>query len=57
MKTYKFECYGRAKNAIGVFHGFTAERQAETEEQARIALYDQWEHIRVVSVTESEAQA
>ena len=54
MKTYYCEGTARLKNAIGVTYHFSDTVQAENEEQARIKLYDTWEHIRITKCLEKE---
>ena len=48
---YKFSFMGRKVGAIGNTEYITAERIAEDEETARIALYGEFEHIEVIKVT------
>jgi hypothetical protein len=45
MKTYTFSFKGREVGAIGVMGYFRQTVQAETEEAARLKLYDTHEHI------------
>ena len=52
MRIYYFEGYARQAGAIGARHKFNAEVHAETEDQARLALYENWEHIHIEHVSE-----
>lgn len=36
---------GRAKGAIGIHRGIWAQAQGDTKEEARLSLYEEWEHI------------
>lgn len=45
---YRITFYGRLKNAIGVDYQITAEREGENFEAARLALYDEYEHVHVL---------
>lgn len=50
MKTYLARFNGRAKGAIGVFHPCETFIEAETEESARLKLYDTHEHITQLKI-------
>lgn len=52
MKTYRMTFYGREAGALGVTYHITAMRTAETEQEAAKALYDEFEHIRTLTVEE-----
>lgn len=45
MPTWEITFTGRKVGAIGIFYQITACRQAETEREALLALYDEFEHI------------
>lgn len=47
MATFYIEGYGRQRGAIGCFHSFSDQVEAESIEDARLKLYDRWEHIRI----------
>jgi hypothetical protein len=49
MNTYEFTFTGRRKDAIGVPTNHVARRQGNTEDEARIALYNEFEHIHTCS--------
>ncbi len=58
MKTkYRVTLHGRAVGAIGITHNMfldiTLEGEGHTEEQIRIAAYDQAEHISMFHVVSS----
>lgn len=55
MKTYKATFTGREVNAIGIFYPITTTVQGANEEQARINLYDRYDHIMGLVLTEQEA--
>jgi len=52
MKTYKITFHGREVGAIGIFYQITATVQAENEEGAKLKLYDNYEHISVLTIKE-----
>lgn len=47
---FRFNIEARRKGGIGVKRRFFAERSGENVDAARIALYDEYEHVNVVSV-------
>lgn len=47
MSRWKFTFVGRRKGAIGIFYEISAERDGETCEKARLALYDEFDHVMV----------
>ena len=49
MNTYKIVFYGRLNGAIGICYSITETVQADTEEEARLKLYDKYEHILIES--------
>ena len=49
MDLYHFNCYGRQRGALGIFHNFSTFVAAETFEEAKLKLYDNWEHISIKS--------
>ena len=52
MKTYTAKFTGRKVGAIGIFYPITTTVQAENEEAARLKLYDKYEHIMGLKLTE-----
>lgn len=56
MKIYDFEFIGREKNALGITYRIQASRMAGSEDDARLALYDAYEHVIVNSVTVRELE-
>ena len=54
MKTYKITFKGRLNGAIGITYGCEAVVVAENEKEARLVLYDDYEHIRIRSIREVE---
>jgi len=50
MNRYTFAFTGRAKGAIGVFHGCTQTVEAETREAAELKLYDTHDHVHLPSL-------
>ena len=51
MPRYRITFYGRTIGAIGVDYVITAEREGDTPDAARMALYDKYEHVLVVRCT------
>lgn len=47
MPRWKFDFVGRKKGAIGIFYDITAERDGETCAEAALALYDEFDHVRI----------
>lgn len=47
MNTYYFEGMARQCGAIGITHPFNAEVRAKTLDEAKLKLYDDWEHISI----------
>ena len=45
MIRFTLVIYARRKNAIGVWGFHQTERDAETFDEARLALYDEFDHI------------
>jgi hypothetical protein len=45
MATFIVMGHGRMRGAIGITHGFSCEVEAEDEEDARLRIYDHYEHI------------
>lgn len=45
MNTYRIHFTGRKIHAQGIFYPITATRQGETEQEAILALYDEYDHI------------
>lgn len=45
MPTFEFSFTGCKKGALGAHSHFTARRMAPTEQEALVALYDEYEHI------------
>ena len=54
VKTYVIRFTGRRINAMGRFQTISAERDAESPDLAFEALYDEFEHITAISVTEKQ---
>lgn len=54
MKTYIVSGHGRAVGAIGIFHSFTCLVKAESVEDAKVRVYDQYEHISGMRVSEKQ---
>lgn len=50
MKTYRLAGWARKVGAIGIKSFFVCDIVAENEEQARLRLYDQYEHISQLCV-------
>ncbi len=50
MKTYKIQFTGRLKNAIGKTYGHTITVKAESEETARLKIYDTHEHASNIKI-------
>lgn len=55
MNKYTFEFYGRFKNAIGIDYRHTAIVKANTEQEARLKLYDTHEHIHMCKLVRFHA--
>lgn len=51
MNTYKAKFTGREVGAIGQLHKITTTVTGESEEQARLNLYDRWDHIQDLTLT------
>mgnify|MGYP000873607991 CR=1 FL=1 len=49
MKNYKIKFIGRHKGAIGIFETFVENILANSLDDAILALYEKYEHIRVIS--------
>lgn len=54
MKIYKITFSGRKLGAIGLSCQYTAIRKGETPGAARLALYDEYEHIHGAHIVEIE---
>lgn len=52
MKTYKATFTGRKINAIGIFYKITDTVEAENEEQARLKLFEKYEHIQSLKLNQ-----
>lgn len=50
MTKYIISFNGRLKNAIGITSNFVETVEANCEENARLKLYDNYEHIRVIDI-------
>lgn len=57
MKKYTFTFYGKTTGAIGNAGKHTAARTAESEDAARLALYDEFEHVLVIKVDIEQPEA
>lgn len=53
-KIYFFEGFARLKNAIGITSHFCEEVTASNPDEARLKLYDKYEHISIHTVNEWE---
>ena len=51
MRTYECRFYGREAGALGVRYWITATVEAASIDDARLKLYDRWEHITDLSVS------
>jgi hypothetical protein len=51
MKTYTITFSGRVSGSLGMLYSITARRLAFNQDDAILALYDEYEHIRVISVS------
>lgn len=49
---YKARFTGRLIGAIGIFYACVDKVEADDEEQARLKLYEKWEHIQNLVLTE-----
>ena len=54
MKKWEASFVGRQVGAIGVFHRIVAEAVGDTEEEARLSLYDRYEHIHHLALFPKE---
>jgi hypothetical protein len=52
MKTYQAKFTGREVGAIGIFYKITATVEAENAEAARLKLYEKYEHLMDLTLTE-----
>lgn len=52
VKTYRFRFVGRPVGAIGILWEQEATACGETLEAARLALYDRFEHLSILSAEE-----
>jgi len=52
MKKFIATFTGREKNAIGIFYKITDIVEADDQEQARLKLYDKYEHIHQLTFEE-----
>lgn len=52
MRKFKLTFKGRKLGAIGTFSNFTVKQHADNPDEAGIALYDNFEHITELTVTE-----
>jgi len=50
MKTYKIKFEGRLLGAIGAFYNYTEDVEANTFEEAKLKLYDKYDHIQTKEV-------
>lgn len=53
MNTYTIKMIARTIGSIGCMYPITATRQAASKQGAIEALYNEYEHIQVISVTAS----
>ena len=54
MKTYTFKFTGRKVGSIGKTVKFTAKVQATSQSEAHLMLYNEYEHITILTVKESK---
>jgi hypothetical protein len=52
MKTYRARFSGRTKGAIGIFYHITDLVQGTDKKNAELNLYDKYEHISALTLTE-----
>ena len=52
MKTYRAKFTGREVNAIGIFYHINTTVQGNDEKEAELNLYDKYEHISGLTLTE-----
>ena len=50
MHEFTFHFEGRKKGAIGCYDFFIATRKADSVDEARQMLYDEYDHVRVIKV-------
>jgi hypothetical protein len=55
-KTFEFRFTGTRVNSLGVIETHVARRTGTSERNARIKLYDEFEHISILSVTEVQSE-
>ena len=53
-KTYEIHFNGREVNAIGITYPITQTVEAENEEKAILKIYDKFDHIHVIRITEKK---
>lgn len=54
MKKYKATFTGREVNAIGIFYKIETITEGNTEDEARLKLYEKYEHIQELKLIEIE---
>jgi len=52
MKIYKVKFIGRHIGAIGSFVRFSTTIKSENEEQAKLKLYEEYEHVQHLEISE-----
>jgi hypothetical protein len=57
MKTYTARFYGRLKGALGVSYWIETQVEVDAIETARIKLYDRYEHISHLTLTDESVPA
>ena len=49
LRTFCLYFYGRKKGSLGIWSWYYAEREAKDLDAAKLALYDEYEHISRIS--------
>jgi hypothetical protein len=53
MKTFKIKFNTKRRNALGTLSGFERFVNAESQDAARLKLYDSFDHVEIVSMNET----
>ena len=53
---YKADFFGRKLGAIGSFYAITTETHGANEEEAKLSLYDRYEHVLKLKLTPIEQE-
>jgi len=51
MTKYRAKFQGRTKGAIGIFYDISAITEGATEEEAKLNLYNKYEHLSLLTLT------